>query len=117
MPSKKEPGGPWQVILEEIRSQNRGTIEALDARTEQLSAEIAGVREHLGLRLDVVESVVRQNSADILANRETIGKIDVKVETLSGLVDRVAALERSGTWISRTPSRRPPRQRSAAPRR
>lgn len=108
MPSKMQPAPPWQAILEDMRSQNRATIEAvaasrlaLEQRIDRLDLETRSrdtvlelaIRE---LRLSVQESsmdirelktAVQQNSAD---TRDLSGK----VEALIRLEERVSALER-----------------------
>jgi archaellum component FlaC len=106
MPGKKPPEA-WEVILEEIRSQNRATIEAVESKSSELKREIAGLREDTGGRLQTLESAVRQNSTDLQAlqknvrnladkveqNGVDIRRLDEKVDNLSGLEVRVSALE------------------------
>jgi methyl-accepting chemotaxis protein len=60
--------------LEEMRSQNRATIEAVEATRVALEAKIETVGRATGDRLTVLETAVRQNSADILKNSEDIRK-------------------------------------------
>jgi hypothetical protein len=60
------------VILEEVRSQNRATIEAVEAMGVALRSEIQELRAEFGARLDALEAAVRQNSADIRKNSEDI---------------------------------------------
>lgn len=91
MPAKKRPPKPpeptWQVILEEMRSQNRATIDAVDARAREIKTELTQFREQTNARLEVLEAAVRQNSTDIR-------HLAVKVERLGGLEERVTVLER-----------------------
>lgn len=105
MPSKKQPPKPseppWQIILEEIRSQNRATIEAVEAsrvaleqridrlehetRTRDAALEMA-IRE---LRLDV-----RQVQGDVKVPQGDVRGLAAKVEALAHLEERVTALEK-----------------------
>lgn len=89
MPANKRPPRPteptWQVILEEMRSQNRATIDAVDARAREIKTELTQFREQTNARLEVLEAAVRQNSTDIR-------HLAVKVER--GLDERVTVLER-----------------------
>jgi chromosome segregation ATPase len=116
MPGKKPPSkdpqpapGPgWQVILEEILSQNRATIEAVQSTRDELKRDMAEFREDTNTRFQGLEAAVRQNGADIRQNSADIRTLqgdvrnlqgDVrnlaeKVDNLSGLEVRVAALER-----------------------
>jgi predicted RNase H-like nuclease (RuvC/YqgF family) len=116
MPGKKPPpkdpqpppGPGWQVILEEILSQNRATIEAVQSTRDELKRDIAQLGEKTDARFQTLESAVRQNGADIRQNSADIRTLqgdvrtlqgDVrnlaeKVDSLSGLEVRVAALER-----------------------
>ena len=73
MASKKPPSGPaWQVILEEIQSQNRATIEAVEAfrgsleeRIERLDRESRDRDGSLSLAIADLRREVRQNTTDI----------------------------------------------------
>ena len=117
------PESAWQVILEDIRSQNRATLEAVRSSHASLSGQIAEVDERLGGRLSLVEGAVRQNSADIrelkadVAGLKTdfaemkadfaemksdvadmksdLRRVEGKVDGLGPLAERVTALERS----------------------
>jgi len=89
------------VILEEIRSQNRATIEALEATRTALEAKIDEVDRNSQARDAVLEAAVRQNSkdirqnsADIVKNGEHIRVLTTRVDALGPLDQRVSALER-----------------------
>ena len=75
------PEPPWQVILEDIRSQNRVTIEAVEASRVEMNARFDQGQEQTGGRFAVVEAAIRE--------------VARKVDTLARLEDRVAELERS----------------------
>ena len=107
MPGKKPPPA-WEVILEDIRSQNRATIEAVWSVRDELKREIAERQELTDARLQTLESAVRQNSTDVLTLQgdvrnlqrdvhnlaDKVEHLDEKVDTLSGLEARVSTLER-----------------------
>jgi hypothetical protein len=60
------------VILEEMRSQNRATIEAVEASRVTVDQRIDRFERATGERFTVLEAAVRQNSADIRQNSEDI---------------------------------------------
>ena len=60
------------VILEEIRSQNRATIEAVEATRAALEAKIDEVDRNSQARDAVLEAAVRQNGKDIHQNTADI---------------------------------------------
>src|SRR5438270_8821198 len=62
------------VILEDIRSQNRATMEALQATRAALEEKIDQVDRNSQARDAVLEAAVRQNSKDIRQNSEDILK-------------------------------------------
>jgi chaperonin cofactor prefoldin len=121
MPGKKPPPA-WEVILEEILSQNRATIEAVQSTREELKREIAEQKETTDAGLQTLAAAVRQNGTEIqvlqgdvrilqgdvrilqgdvrilqrdvrtLADR--VEHLDEKVDALTGLEARVSVLER-----------------------
>ena len=59
MPTKKkEPEPPWQVILEEIRSQNRATIEAVETNRESLEERMDQIQRATEARFDILEKAL-----------------------------------------------------------
>ena len=110
------PEPPWQIILEDIRSQNRATIEAVEASRVEMNARIGHNHEETNARLTVVEAAIRGVAGDVrdlkadvqtLKADVTVLKTDVaglktdlrrvehKVDGLGPLGARVTALERS----------------------
>jgi uncharacterized protein YlxW (UPF0749 family) len=75
------------VILEDIRSQNSATIEALQSTREALEAKIDQVERNRQAREAVLEAAVRQNGKDIRL-------LTTRVDALGPLDQRVSALER-----------------------
>lgn len=123
MPTKKKPEPPWQVILEEIRSQNRATIEAVEvnretlerrmgdlegsltgrmddleraltARMEALEKALAGVDQESRSRDASLEVAIRELKVSVQQNSVDVRELATKVEALTRLEERVAALER-----------------------
>jgi len=116
MPDKKRPAEPpWQVILEEIRSQNRATIEAVEAsrlsleqRIERLEQEtrsrdslleaatrdLRATVEQNGKDIRDLKAAVQENTTDIRDVKVTVRDLAGKVEALTRLEERVAAVER-----------------------
>jgi uncharacterized protein YlxW (UPF0749 family) len=75
------------VILEDIRSQNRATMEALQASRAALEEKLDQVDRGSKARDAVLEAAVRQNSKDIRV-------LTTRVDALGPLDQRVSALER-----------------------
>jgi len=103
------------VLIEEMRAQNRATIEAVEATRVSLEVKIDALARETGGRLTVLEAAVRQNSTDIRKNSTDIRKnsedirknsedirknsedirvLAERVETLGPLDQRVSTLER-----------------------
>jgi hypothetical protein len=78
MARKRSSSGPaWQAILEDIRSQNRTTVEAIEAfrasieeRIERLDRESRQRDDTLALAIGELRREVRRNSADIVELRQ-----------------------------------------------
>jgi hypothetical protein len=103
------------VILEEMRTQNRATIEAVEMVRVTVEQRIDRFERETGERFTVLEAAVRQNSsdiqpnsadirknrdeirqttADIRQNSEDIRALSTRVDALGSLDRRVSALER-----------------------
>ena len=106
MPTKKKPEPPWQVILEEIRSQNRATIEAVEVNRESLEQQIEQLRRETGARLENIElaigasrEAIEGNRAAIEGNREAIEGNRAAIEgnrgAIEGVRERVEQVERT----------------------
>jgi len=100
-PAPKTLKGDNGVLLEEIRAQNRATIEAVEASRVALEGKINSLARDTGGRLTVLEAAVRQNSRDIKTNSEDIRKnsedirvLIERVDSLGPLDQRVSTLER-----------------------
>jgi hypothetical protein len=119
---KNEPEPPWQVI-EEIRSQNRATIEAVELNRDTLERRIGDLNGSLTTRMDDLERAltarldglekvfsrmdgesrardaslevaIRDLKVSVQQNGVDIRDLATKLEALSRLEERVAALER-----------------------
>ena len=89
------------VLIEEMRAQNRATIEAVEASRVVLESKIDSLARETGGRLTVLEVAVRQNSRDIKKNSEDIRTngedirvLIERVDSLGPLDQRVSTLER-----------------------
>jgi prophage DNA circulation protein len=103
------PEPAWQVILEDIRSQNRATIEAVEASRVEMNARFDQGQEQTVARFTVVEAAIRNVTNDVrelktdvkilktdVAGLQTdLRRVEGKVDGLSSLEARVTALERS----------------------
>jgi hypothetical protein len=64
MASRKSPSAPaWQVILERIESQNRMTIEAVEASRAVMDDRFRALESHLGGRSGNLETAMSSGSA------------------------------------------------------
>lgn len=93
------------VILEEIRSQNRATIEAVDAHRQESSRELQAFGSEIRGDIQALHAVVREHGADvrqlksdIVALKEQITRLDAVItadyrDRLHRLEERMDALE------------------------
>ena len=110
MPSKKRPktsstAGPVMVILEEIRSQNRATIETVEARHQETRRGLQDFRTEVRGDMQVVQEAlqahrddIRQLRAELATLKEDVSRLDAVItadyrERLQRLEQRVEALE------------------------
>ncbi len=96
MPAKKPkaPEPPWQVILEEIRSQNRATIEAVEASRVALEQRIERLEHDTRTRDAMLEMALRELRLDVRQVQGDVRGLTAKVEALGQLAERVTALEK-----------------------
>jgi chromosome segregation ATPase len=91
------PEPPWQVILEDIRAQNRATIEAVEASRVEMNARFDHEHEETDGRFTVVEAAIRGLANDVgeLKTDVKILKADVKIlkADVSGLKTDVSGLK------------------------
>lgn len=97
MPAKKpikpeQP--PWQIILEEIRSQNRATIEAVQASHAALERRIERLEQDTSKRDGMMEMAIRELRLDVRQLQADVSGLGVKVDALAHLEERVSALEK-----------------------
>ena len=90
------------IILEEIRSQNRVTIEAIEATRTALEAKIDQVDRDSKARDSVLEAAVRQNSTDIRKNSTDIRKNSTDIRKNSKDIRKNSAdIEKNSADIQR----------------
>jgi chromosome segregation ATPase len=89
MPSKRGRAEPrWVVILEDIRSQNRATLEAVGASPTALAERIDRFEERTESRLDVVEAAIQSNSRGIAALDHRMGSLEGRMGSLEERLER-----------------------------
>jgi DNA repair ATPase RecN len=108
MGSRRSPSAPqWQVILEEIRSQNRVTLEELlsfrqsiEERVDRLDRESRGRDEVLALAVRALQQEVSQHSSDLTELKRLAFRHGSDIAELKRLGERhdgrLAALEGLG---------------------
>jgi hypothetical protein len=113
MPGKKRQppkaeggGGPVMVILEEIRSQNRASLEAVEGHHQEIRRELQDFRSEVQSEVRLVRKAVQGNGVDLQQLKMEISALKVQVarvdsvitidyrERLHRLEERVEALER-----------------------
>jgi predicted RNase H-like nuclease (RuvC/YqgF family) len=70
------------VLLEQIRSDQKAMYEAMIAMNEGLRRELRSEIGKVTARLEVLESVVKQNSEDIRTLRTEVGQLRSEVAEL-----------------------------------
>ena len=90
MPGKKRSTtsstvGPVMVILEEIRSQNRATIETVEARHQESRRDLQDFRTEVRGDMKVVQEA-------LLAHRDDLRQLRGGLDTLKGDVSRLDAV-------------------------
>jgi chromosome segregation ATPase len=106
------------VHIEDIKAQNRLTIEAVHNVAQALDKKLEERFEGVDHRLDALESAVRRNSDDIRRNSEDIDglkqgvarletkvdKIDTRLQVVEVKVDSLIPLEARVTALERKPA-------------
>jgi hypothetical protein len=97
MPGKKGPktsssAGPVMVILEEIRSQNRATIETVEARHQETRRDLQDFRTEVRGEFRVVHDVLRAHGEDIGQLKTGLGEVRSELAALKADVSRLDAV-------------------------
>jgi hypothetical protein len=93
-PRSRNPSEPpWQIILEDIKSQNRAAMEAVEAHHEEMRREVQNFRGEVHADMSVVRTLVQGQSIDIRDVKVGVARIEGKVDKLAGLEERVSVLE------------------------
>ncbi len=96
MVSKRKPGAPsWQIVVEEIRSQNRATIEAVQSSRQMLEEKIDEVDRRSQARDSVLEAGIRGLRNDVQQNTAGIQVLDGRLGSLESAVQQNSAEIRS----------------------
>lgn len=77
MPSKKgRPEPSWLVILEDIRSQNRSTLEAVEASRVAIDTRIDRFEQKTEARFTVVDAALQSNARGIVGLESALRRVD-----------------------------------------
>jgi hypothetical protein len=97
----KSSAPDWAIVFEEMKSQNRATIEAVESIRVGLEERIERMDNDSRQRDAVLEMVLRdlrltvqENSTDIRALQGDVRGLSDRVERLARIEERVAALEK-----------------------
>ena len=97
MPTKKQPNTSepsWQAILEEIRSQNRALIEAVEAMRIAVEQRFERLERNTDTRFHMVDIALRELRLDVRQLQGDVRGVEARVEALAHLDERVSALEK-----------------------
>lgn len=100
-PSSSDDFGRILVLLEDIRAQNKATIEAVEAGRRESSLEIQRLEARLTARIEILEAVVRHHSEELRGIRSELASLKATVATVETKVDRLLALEVRVTALER----------------
>ena len=84
MAGKKSSDPPWQIIVEEIRSQNRATIGAVEASRMALEERIDRLDHESRARDTTLEMAIRELRLQIQENRAEIQNNGADIRQLQG---------------------------------
>jgi chromosome segregation ATPase len=91
-----------ELLLEEIRDQQRATVEFVQTVEDRLRGEIRETREELRGEIRVLQAVVRKNSGDIQSHGQAIARLDTSVARLDTSVARLdTSVDRLDASVSR----------------
>lgn len=76
------PEPRWVVIVEEIRSQNRATLEAVESSRVATEQRIDRFEEKTDSRLTMAEAAIRSTNENLAALRTQVQTLDTRVGTL-----------------------------------
>ncbi len=92
--STPSESGPVLVILEEIRSQNRATLEAVEAHRGEFRREIQELRSATRADVDVLKSAARELVSDVAVLGSALQGVAADLQQLktdlAGLREQVA---------------------------
>jgi uncharacterized protein YoxC len=105
---KKSLQPPWETLLEGMRSQNRATIEsveanrlALEQRIDRLERDTLQRDSDLAMAIRDLRSTVQENSAKIDTHGAAIRDLQSDVRGLSARVESLARIEERVTALER----------------
>jgi len=84
------PLGRIELLLEDVRSQNSATLEAMLAAQRTTNERISELDRRLSERIDLLALAVRGNSRDIRKNSEDIRKNSEDIQRVEQKLDRKA---------------------------
>ena len=88
MPSKEQPPAPqWQVILEDIHSQNRSTIEAVDASRVAFEQRFDRLEEGTRSRFTVVEAALQSTNKGVESLQKAVESTQEALESTQRTVE------------------------------
>jgi cell division protein FtsB len=82
------------LLIEDMRSQNRATIEAVEASRQALEQRIDRVDQDSRARDAVLELAIRELKVNVQQNSIDIRDLTGRVEALARIDERVTAIER-----------------------
>jgi len=93
-PSSREPkeaAPSWQVILEEMASQNRATIEAVNARHEEMRGEVRSFRTEIYGQVSLLSIAFQGQAIDLRDLKTVLQELKANVASLDGKVEKLSS--------------------------
>ena len=97
MPAKKRPSGPdvpddstaWRIILEDIKTQNRTTLEAVQTSHNRLTDQFHDLRERYDARFDLVMTALRDIRIRVEGVETRVERVETRVERVETKAERI----------------------------
>lgn len=83
------------ILLEEIRGQNKTTLEAVSSLKQEMNKKFEEMGQHLGGRIGAVEVAVRMHSAEITALKDVVAQNSADIRKNSADIQRLTSVTES----------------------
>ncbi len=91
-PRTPAPGSsapPWEVVLKEIRAQNKVAIEVAEARHDEVRRELQNFRGEVHADMSVLRTIIQGHSIDIRDLKNGFARVETKVDRVEARVENI----------------------------